>query len=1133
MQRIGDYNLIEKVGAGGMGEVWLGENVHTKLRYAVKLLPQEATRDRNFVARFFDEGRLMAQLEHRYIVRVHHVGHDEKSARYYLVMDYVEGPQGRPQSLHEVLAASPDSRLPEAKARAWAAQVAEALAFAHGQGVVHRDIKPANIMIDKSGNARITDFGLAKAVGEEFVRTQIHQSIQLSMRGTPRQVQQSLGDQPTISPDDSKASHRTTAESLLGTYDYMSPEQRGDLPGVQVGPASDIYSFGVMLYRMLTGRRPSGMAEAPSRLVRGLSAKWDMIVARCLRHDPHGRYADGAELLAALERLMRKGSRLTRLLESAVWLVILVSLAAGAWLIWTRYGAHSAETQNLAPPQPASETQRPVSPADADVPSAKVAFRIEVEPAGALVVLTHDQLGRVAGEKAPEAGLTLDLEPGTYHVLVTAEGYQAVQQDIEVSEAKSSWKVTLSEHRGGLLVVSNPGVSVSAAGPDGKPIALGQTDAEGRLSVVTLREDSYQLTLTLPDHALATTDVAIQEGRPAEITKLLEPLPGELTIGSGRTGLEIYEGGQQIGTANEPIKLAAGEHELELRCEGFRTERMQVAIPPNRPVVRQSPVLVAESGSIRITATSTVASDDYLPRQKAQVRIDAGPWREVALPHVEGGVSCDGHQVELQVPGYGRAGATQVAVTDGRTSSAEFSLTPDEGIVKITSNAPGAEVFDASGARLGAAGELLHLPPFASHTLTVKAPRHKPADVTVRIDRPGMDAGTRQVALEQQRVADDLVEGSNAPYASLDGLASGSREAQERQRRAVTELGLPLEVKTARTGIGFRLVPAGSFTMGSPPGEMNRDNDETQHRVTLTKPFYCGTYEVTQGQWEAVMGSNPSSFKNAGLDAPVEQVSWEDCQAFLAELCRTEGVPAGTYRLLTEAEWEYACRAGTGTVFCYGDDLDSSMANFDGNYPYGGGRKDEYRRTTIRVGSFRPNGWGLYDMHGNVWEWCEDWYGEYAPGSLIDPSGLRSRDARVLRGGGWRGNSRYCRSADRDWYAPGSRGYFLGLRLARSTPSYPLDQEEGAAPQAEKTRDTDLGRFAAIGEFKASSLYPEIYRMCDESGRLVCYARPVGPLAAKDLGEFGGRKVGLVGEIRPDPSRGSAFVDFTEIVPLD
>jgi formylglycine-generating enzyme required for sulfatase activity len=277
---------------------------------------------------------------------------------------------------------------------------------------------------------------------------------------------------------------------------------------------------------------------------------------------------------------------------------------------------------------------------------------------------------------------------------------------------------------------------------------------------------------------------------------------------------------------------------------------------------------------------------------------------------------------------------------------------------------------------------------------------------------------------------DDLVD---TLYPSLEGLAPGSAEAQDRQRQAAQELGLPVEVRTRNTGIVLRLIPAGTFTMGSPESEAGRGEDEgPQHEVTLTQAFYCGKFEVTQGQWEQVCGSNPSYFQNAGLDAPVEQVSWDDCRVFLKKLCEVEGVPEGTYRLLTEAEWEYACRAGTQTPFCYGTDLDSSMANFNGEYPYGARAEGVSRGMTTPVGSFHPNAWGLYDMHGNAWEWCQDWWGPYPSEPLTDPLGPASGDYRVLRGGGWDYDARGCRSAIRNGYTPDNR-LLQGLRLARTT----------------------------------------------------------------------------------------------------
>jgi formylglycine-generating enzyme required for sulfatase activity len=229
-------------------------------------------------------------------------------------------------------------------------------------------------------------------------------------------------------------------------------------------------------------------------------------------------------------------------------------------------------------------------------------------------------------------------------------------------------------------------------------------------------------------------------------------------------------------------------------------------------------------------------------------------------------------------------------------------------------------------------------------------------------------------------------------------------------------------------GVSLELVwiPAGSFTMGSPDNESGRYDDEgPQHKVTISKGFWMGKHEVTQEQWQAVMGRNPSKFK--GSKNPVEQVSWDGCQSYIQQLNRkVQGVG---FRLPTEAEWEYACRAGTTTAFHYGNDLDASLANFDGNYPYGNGRKGEYRRKTVPVGSFKPNAFGLYDMHGNVWEWCQDWYGAYPSGAVTDPAGPGAGSSRVLRGGSWLNHARGCRSAGRYNRVPGNRIFDIGFRV--------------------------------------------------------------------------------------------------------
>jgi len=213
------------------------------------------------------------------------------------------------------------------------------------------------------------------------------------------------------------------------------------------------------------------------------------------------------------------------------------------------------------------------------------------------------------------------------------------------------------------------------------------------------------------------------------------------------------------------------------------------------------------------------------------------------------------------------------------------------------------------------------------------------------------------------------------------------------------------------------LIPAGKFKMGSPESEKGRYDDETQHEVTLTKPFYMGKYAVTGEQWEAVMGNTPSFLKGAKL--PETNVSWEDCQEFIKKLnAKTDG----GYRLPTEAEWEYACRAGTTTAYSFGDEITPKDANYRGSKI----------GKPVAVGCYKPNPFGLYDMHGNVFEWCEDWYGDYPEGTVTDPKGPATGEYRVLRGGSFRNDESLARSSVRICTAPTLRYYYIGFRLART-----------------------------------------------------------------------------------------------------
>ncbi|MBL8172580.1 MAG: formylglycine-generating enzyme family protein [Acidobacteria bacterium] len=261
--------------------------------------------------------------------------------------------------------------------------------------------------------------------------------------------------------------------------------------------------------------------------------------------------------------------------------------------------------------------------------------------------------------------------------------------------------------------------------------------------------------------------------------------------------------------------------------------------------------------------------------------------------------------------------------------------------------------------------------------------------------------------------------------------------------KEVSRRALQAESLTEDLGNGVKLemvrIPAGRFTMGSPSNESGRRADEKEHEVTLSA-FYIGRYEITQAQWKAVMGTEPAKNvflgKFVGDQLPVVLLSWNEAKEFCVKLNGLARLAGRNeeYRLPSEAEWEYAARGGTKTPFAFGETITPAIAYYDGNYPYGQAAKGEYLRNPGIVGSLGyANGYGLFDMHGNVWEWCEDLYGEYPSEPVKDPKGpVGGSSNRVLRGGSWSDYAVICRSASRTFNVQRARSSSIGFRLART-----------------------------------------------------------------------------------------------------
>ena len=497
----------------------------------------------------------------------------------------------------------------------------------------------------------------------------------------------------------------------------------------------------------------------------------------------------------------------------------------------------------------------------------------------------------------------------------------------------------------------------------------------------------------------ATKNRIAEEQRRAEEERLANAR-GDLIIETRPIGAEVRVGESFIEESPATLtSLKLGSYTIVIRKEGYREKRLDLVVKENETTNPGIIELELITGSISLTSNQFMAAV-----YKENKHIGYTPLQ---LKDLRPGL----YEYELRLKDY-NSQTVQLEVKGDRVLEELVELNLTTGSISLNSTPSKAEVYQEN--------KHIGYTPLQLKDL-------KPGHYEYELRLEGFFSKTVGLDVIGDQVSEEHV------------ILEKIKRLEEGRDWIVPDLGLEM----------VWLKP-GEFTMGSPPGEIGHADDETQYDVEISKGYWLGKYEVTQGEWESRMGSNPSLFKNDPR-LPVETVSWEDAMAFCTKLTERERAAGRLpshleYSLPTEAEWEYACRAGTTGPFHYGSSLDSSMANFDGEHPYGDGRKGVYRRTTIEVGSFIKNAWGLYDMHGNVSEWCLDRYGDYPSGNVTDPVGSNSGSYRVLRGGSWNYNAQYCRSACRSNVAQDSRSEYLGFRLAiRSIQPQAL---EGQAPSA-------------------------------------------------------------------------------------
>jgi formylglycine-generating enzyme required for sulfatase activity len=948
---LGGFRLERRLGKGGMGEVFLATQLSVKRNVAVKVLPPGFAANPEAVQRFLQEGQLAARLDHAGIVTVFEAGED--CGTFYLAMAYVDG-----ESLDRRLGR--EGRLPEAEALAIARTLADALAYAWEVfRLLHRDLKPGNIMVDRRGRVFLMDLGLAKSLGEE--------------------------------------TGLTLSGAVLGTPQYMSPEQA--LGRADLGVATDVYSLGATLYHLVTGAPPFAGDTAlqvlhehlntplppPRSRNPALSEGCCRLLGRLLAKDPGDRYGDWQAVISDIDRVQaggvpaevsrqepgEAGSRLPAApgAPAAPAAMSRIAMARQAQEALARQ--HQAQARAAA--VPAADAGQPALPRRAWLPIAVGATAVVV------ALLLWATLGRSRGRTAGPGDLARPTDLRT-----------------PTDPARRAGQAEATPGPGARPPISPEAVAGGRPADPGTPAA---TPAPQPAKPPPETVDSG----TGPKPGLPKAPPAVPGSPPALAEASLPgpsappaapappaPPPPSLAAGTGATALAPLAKLLVSGLLADALQswrdqgdrlagdLTADQREtLATQIEALAGMDRQVLASFQPEIGKRIEIqLVREkvTGEVREVAGDTLRLNQILGQGQGQLGLTLRASDLAVAERLRRLGTADTAELNLQ--------RGLLALEAGRPDSAHRLF--------LKAGGPLAEALvaslDAQQARATeAAAEqaLVELLRQISTSAAVEAP-----------------AGT--TAAIRKRCEGNLkrVQGARRALAAFEkewGQSETGKTWVPVVREAVAACSPWPGERWTVPGLGLELVPvpAGSFQMGSDRGKVD---SRPVHTVRITRDFWLGRTEVTQRQYEALAGANPSEFR--GPDLPVEGVNWEDAAGYCRRLTKREQaagrLPDGLeYRLPTEAEWEYAARGGPlsqGHAYAGSGDLEVVAWSAQNS-----------ANTTHPVGQKMANGLGLHDMSGNVQEWCLDWGDPeyYSRSPEADPVNTKPGSAKVVRGGAW------------------------------------------------------------------------------------------------------------------------------------
>jgi serine/threonine protein kinase/formylglycine-generating enzyme required for sulfatase activity len=1052
------YTLIRQLGRGGMGLVWLANDEQLDQEVALKFLPEIVASDAAAIDDLKRETKKALRLTHTNIVRTYDFFQEKDMAA--ISMEYVDG-----KSLTDLRIEQPNRVFSCEQIKPWVEQLCKALDYAHTKSkIAHRDLKPSNILLTSDGDIKITDFGISATIADTTTRVSMH-------------------------------------ASSSGTPVYMSPQQ---MMGEKAAPTDDIYSLGTTIYELLTSKPPfySGniivqlqnkvpptMRERRKELeiesIDTIPQEWENAIASCLAKAPEERPQNLDEFTSLLVTT-EKETPTSKPQDIGEFKTVLVTPEE------IEEAAQEEQKETTPPEEPEKEaSSQSIEKQETSKPNSKGFLYTAVFAIIALMLtgggyyyFNHFAPQKQARQLVKEAQ-RLEQKKAIYDARSVYDQVLKIEHaDIETKQAALDGKNRLS--KAGSLIIKTI--------PEGAKVLLG--GKEQGISPTTfnrLYPGKYTLYLSKEGYDTKKIDLSIL---PEE---LLEPKPIQLVRQTGSLNLKL-------SPSNTKWKFRKTPEEIQPQnTKGFGSQTIKNLPTGNYEIEIEAPNWKQIKNSLIIEANKELIYANNFPLGDIELKsnLDDTDWKIIGLPpeanlsKTQGttpykltNIPAGKYDVQYTKSGWKSITKT-IVVEDSQTALAKaywpkgglvIKTIPTDAEVKVGTITAGNSPLTVSDLKMDTYPVKIHLDGFddwEGHiTLekadeftkkTIKLVRHT-GSITIKGNTRNISwAITNAPDIKNLRITsgktpctlDKLPIGTYTFRLYKDGFKDISI-TKEIKNRSETSINAHLEVFNGpaykrdwiipKDGIQLVWIDPGTFLMGSPKSERNHSSDETQHRVTISKGYWLGKYEITQGQWENLMGTNvrqmlekakrenenpfsnfaspyifgnPSSnakLNGEGKNNPMYYVSWTDAYLFCKKLTKQERaagrLPDGyEYALPTEAQWEYACRAGSTDAFT-GNGIWEEISWYKNN---SGGK-------THPVGQKEANAWGLHDMYGNVEEWCYDWYKSYSSNQATDPTGPSTGVNRILRGGA-ESASRF-RSANRSPNRPNHRASSIGFRIS-------------------------------------------------------------------------------------------------------